>query len=146
MGNTIVEMVVVIGCNLLNILLNWIFIWGHWGAPELGALGAGVATLISRCVMPVAIAGYCLARERYRAYLRGFSLRRLSRVVMAKLLKIGSPIALQMFLEGAAFFGTSIMMGWISKTAITANQIAMTMTNCAFMIIISISPPPCQAR
>lgn len=43
-----------------------------------------------------------------------------------------------MFLEASAFVGTSIMMGWLSKTAISANQIAMTLGNCAFMIVTSI--------
>ena len=39
---------------------------------------------------------------------------------------MGLPISLQMFLEASAFVGTSIMMGWLSKTAISANQIAKT--------------------
>ena len=51
---------------------------------------------------------------------------------------MGLPISLQMFLEASAFVGTSIMMGWLSKTAISANQIAMTLGNCAFMIVTSI--------
>ncbi len=55
-----------------------------------------------------------------------------------QLLRMGLPISLQMFLEASAFVGTSIMMGWLSKTAISANQIAMTLGNCAFMIVTSI--------
>ena len=48
LGNTTVAMVITVACNLLNIFLNWIFIFGHWGAPAMGAAGAGLATLIRR--------------------------------------------------------------------------------------------------
>lgn len=137
-GNTRVEMVVVILCNLLNVLLNWIFIFGHFGVEAMGATGAGLATLVSRCCMPVLIVGYFFWREKYRVYLDGFSLRNYSGATVRSLLRMGIPISSQMFLESSAFVGTSIMMGWLGKTAISANQIAMTMGNCAFMIVTSI--------
>lgn len=137
-GNTRVEMVIVILCNLLNILLNWIFIFGRFGIEPMGATGAGLATLVSRCCMPVLVVGYFFWREKYRAYLDGFSLRNYSGTTIRSLLRMGIPISSQMFLESSAFVGTSIMMGWLGKTAISANQIAMTMGNCAFMIVTSI--------
>ena len=56
-GNTRVEMVVVILCNLMNVGLNWIFIYGHLGFEELGATGAGLGTLGSRIAMPIMIIG-----------------------------------------------------------------------------------------
>lgn len=137
-GNTRVEMVIVILCNLLNILLNWIFIFGRFGIEPMGATGAGLATLVSRCCMPVLVVGYFFWREKYRAYLDGFSLRNYSGTTIRSLLRMGIPISSQMFLESSAFVGTSIMMGWLGKTAISANQIAMTMGNCAFIIVTSI--------
>ena len=48
-GNTVVSMVIVVGCNLMNVVLNWVFIFGHCGFEAMGATGAGVATLISPC-------------------------------------------------------------------------------------------------
>ena len=51
---------------------------------------------------------------------------------------MGLPISLQMFLESSAFVGTSIMIGWMGKEAMSANQIAITLGNCAFMIVLSI--------
>ena len=53
LGNTFVAMMITVGCNLLNIGLNWVFIFGHWGFEPMGAKGAGLATLIARCLMPV---------------------------------------------------------------------------------------------
>ena len=133
-GNTRVEMVVVILCNLMNVGLNWIFIYGHLGFEELGATGAGLGTLGSRIAMPIMIIGYFYKKQKYRAYLQGFSPRNYSVKTIRTLLRMGLPISLQMFLEASAFVGTSIMMGWLSKTAISANQIALTMGNFAFMI------------
>ena len=53
LGNTIVAMIITVVCNLLNILLNWVFVFGHWGCPAMGAEGAGWATLIARTLTAV---------------------------------------------------------------------------------------------
>ena len=140
-GNTKVEMVVTFAANLANIGFNTLFIFGHLGFPEMGAEGAGLGTLLSRIIAPILMIGYFCSRERYRGYLHGFSLRNLSRETVRRLLRMGLPISLQMFLEASAFVGTGIMMGWFgaeAKVAIGANQIATTIGNCAFMIVMSI--------
>ena len=87
------------------------------------------------------------ADHDYRLFLQKTEIPRLSSRILAPQLfgqndphiaAYGPSISLQMFLEASAFVGTSIMMGWLSKTAISANQIAMTLGNCAFMIVTSI--------
>ena len=140
-GNTKVEMVVTIIANLANVVFNWIFIYGRCGLPEMGAVGAGLGTLLSRIIAPVLMIGYFYARREYRDYLERFALRNYSWKEVGQLTRMGLPIALQMFLEASAFAGTGIMMGWFgdgAKTAISANQIATTIANCAFMIVMSI--------
>ena len=140
-GNTKVEMFATIAANLANIGFNWIFIYGRWGFPEMGAEGAGLGTLLARIIAPALMIGYFFSRPRYRCYLEGFSPRNLSRQAVGRLLRMGLPISLQMFLEASAFVGTGIMMGWfgpMAKVAMSANQIATTMGNCAFMIVMSI--------
>lgn len=140
-GNTKVEMVVTIIANLANVGFNWIFIYGRCGLPEMGAVGAGLGTLLSRIIAPVLMIGYFYARREYRDYLERFALRNYSWKEVGQLTRMGLPIALQMFLEASAFAGTGIMMGWFgdgAKTAISANQIATTIANCAFMIVMSI--------
>ena len=136
-GNTRAVMVMLIVANLLNIFLNWVFIYGRLGAPEYGATGAGVATLLSRLTLPVMIVAYFMRRPHYRKYLHGFSPVRLSREAFGQLTRMGLPIAGQMFLENSAFIATSIMMGWFGEEAIGANQITITLANCAFMIVMS---------
>lgn len=137
-GNTKVEMVVTIIANLANIGFNWVFIYGRYGFPEMGAEGAGLGTLLSRTIAPILMIGYFINRAKYRAYLKGFSFRRYSWSAVRSLLRMGLPISLQMFLESSAFVGTSVMMGWFGTQAISANQIAITLGNCAFMIVMSI--------
>ena len=140
-GNTKVEMVVTIIANLANVGFNWVFIYGRYGLPEMGAVGAGLGTLLSRIIAPILMIGYFYARREYRDYLERFALRNYSWREVGQLTRMGLPIALQMFLESSAFVGTGIMMGWFgdgAKTAIGANQIATTIANCAFMIVMSI--------
>ena len=137
-GNTTVEMVVTIIANLANIFFNWLFIYGNLGFAEMGAEGAGLGTLLSRILAPVLMIAYFYRQRRYRIYLTGFSPRTFSWRAVRDLLRMGLPISLQMFLESSAFVGTGIMMGWLGKVAMSANQIATTLGNCAFMIVMSI--------
>ena len=137
-GNTVVPMVIMMLCNLLNIGLNWVFIYGKFGAPEMGVVGAGLATLLSRLLMPVLGIGYFVLRSRYRAYTALLPQVRICISDFVSLLKMGTPIALQMLLESAAFVITGVMMGWFGAVAISANQIAMTLGNAAFMIVVAV--------
>ena len=136
-GNTKVEMVVTIIANLANIGFNWVFIYGNLGFAEMGAEGAGLGTLLSRILAPILMIAYFYRQHRYRIYLTGFSPRNYSWRAVRDLLRMGLPISLQMFLESSAFVGTGIMMGWLGKVAMSANQIAITLGNCAFMIVMS---------
>ena len=140
-GNTRAEMYATIIANVANIGFNYLFIYGHCGMPEMGAEGAGLGTLLARVMGMVLIIGYFVSRSRYRLYLQRFSRWKFSRTDVRQLLHMGGPISLQMFLESSAFVGTGIMMGWFgaeAKATISANQIAMTIGNCAFMIVMSI--------
>ena len=137
-GNTVVPMAIMMVCNVLNILLNWVFIYGKCGAPEMGIIGAGTATLISRMLMPLLAIGYFALRSRYRAYTSLLPAIKIGWADIRSLLKMGTPIAAQMLLESAAFVLTGVMMGWFDAIAISANQIAMTLGNAAFMIVVAV--------
>lgn len=137
-GNTVVPMVVILGGNILNVFLNWVFIFGRMGAPEMGVAGAGLATLVSRTLMPAAIMLWFRLKPDFYKYIRMFSAIRYAMADFGQLLKMGFPIAAQMFLESAAFVITGIMTGWIDTVAIGSNQIAITVGNCAFMVVCAI--------
>ncbi len=138
-GNTHAELMATIVANAANIFLNWVFIFGNMGAPEMGAEGAGFATMLARITASVLIVAYFIGRSRYRIYLTDiFNHKQYSWRSVVKLMRMGIPISAQMFLETSAFVGSGIMMGWLGKEAMSANQIAITLGNCAFMIVISI--------
>ncbi len=137
-GNTRVEMVITIVCNLLNVGFNWVFIYGNLGAPVMGAAGAGLATLISRSLMPVMVIGYFAVNHSYRRYMSFYARGNWSGSKVMSLLSVGFPISIQMTLEGGAFAITGIMMGWLGTIALAANQIAIMICNMAFLMVLSI--------
>lgn len=138
LGNTKLAMMASIVANIVNIALNYIFIFGKCGCEPMGVTGAGIATLAARISAFVALLLFMVVQREYRFYLalfkRGIEYLR----IWKKLLAIGTPMALQMLLEESAFVGTGIMMGWFGKEAISANQIAVTYGINVFLITISI--------
>ena len=124
-GNTVVSMVIIIATNLLNILLNWVFIYGNCGFEAMGATGAGLATLISRAVTPIAIILFFVLNSTTKSYLRLFTIKRFSLHRCSKLMVVGAPIGGQVTLECGAFVLSGIMMGWLGTVELAANQIAL---------------------
>ena len=137
-GNTKVAMIITIISNVANIIFNWLLIYGKLGFPEMGAAGAGLSTLISRALMPVLLIGYFLWHHSFRRYFSFYHADNWSRQKIWALLSVGFPISVQMSLEGGAFSLTGIMMGWLGTEALAANQIAISVTNMAFLIVLSI--------
>ncbi len=138
LGNTKVAMCIVLGCNVVNIVLNYALIGGHWGMPELGALGAGVATLISRVLQAIVIVVFFLSMKNYRIYFEQFKLRALELRDSIRLIKIGFPISSQIFFECSAFTISGIIIGYFGTDMIGANQIGISLSNAAFMIVLSV--------
>ena len=138
LGNTTVAMLITIGCNLLNILLNWLFIFGHWGFPAMGAEGAGWATLIARCLMPVCFLIAMLAQREWRRYLLGIRRVFLKKEDILQLFRIGTPIGLQSFAEAFLFTASFVIIGWINKEALAAHHIANQMADLTFMLALGI--------
>ncbi len=138
-GNTTVPMAITVGCNILNIFLNWVLIFGKLGAPQMGANGAALSTLLSRAVMPVAFYIYLAGHRSYRRYFLLFGTRNFTRRCHGQLLAIGTPISLQMVIEMFALSVTAVMMGWIGSEALAANQIVLTVMSFMFMVTSGIS-------
>lgn len=133
LSNTRLAMVIVLSANVLNIVLNYLLIYGHLGFPALGLNGAGYATLISRVAMGLAIAWYVYQSRTFRAYRLGFQFRNYSRKLFSKMLHIGVPAGLQFIFEVAAFDFSLVMMGWIGTQALAAHQIAINLATISYM-------------
>jgi MATE family multidrug resistance protein len=137
-GNTQTAMWITLGGNLLNIVLNYVFIFGHWGAEAMGAEGAGVATLISRVAQAIAIVVYYYSSRRLRIYRAFFGRDALSKSYLGPLFKVGYPISFQMVLESAAFILTSILALSFGEVAAGSMQVAFSIANTAWMITVAL--------
>lgn len=137
--DTRVAMWVLIGGNALNVLGNWLLIYGNWGLPELGLTGAGISTLISRILMAVAITLVILRRRRYSRYVEAFHSARIEAKCLRQILSTSFPIAIQMGLETASFTVSVIMVGWIGTQALAASQVMLVIGSLGFMIYYGIA-------
>jgi MATE family multidrug resistance protein len=131
--STRMAMIIVVGSNLLNIVLNYLLIFGKYGFPELGLNGAGWATLISRIVMGASMMLYIYYGEKFRHYRSGFSLGNYSKKLIKQMLHIGIPSGTQFIFEAGAFGFSAIMMGWFGTTALAAHQIALNLATISYM-------------
>jgi len=124
---------------LANILLNWIFIFGEWGAPAMGAGGAGFATLLARILMVAMIAYYVFASKRFvfRWRIREFIFWNVKYI--KSILAIGLPIAFQGLFGLGFLFATTVMMGWLGASYLAAHQIALNYCGIIFMIPLGLS-------
>jgi MATE family multidrug resistance protein len=136
-------MFVMLGGVLLNVFLNWVLIYGNWGAPALGLVGAGWATVIARTVMLLVLLGYVLRAPALRAFQPARWRAALSRERFQRLFTVGWPVGVQLFFEVSAFVFAAIMMGWISADAIAAHQIAITCAAMSFMFALGIGMAVC---
>jgi len=124
---------------LLNVLLNWILIYGKAGMPALGLEGAGIATLIARLASLVALLVWCLRSRSIREWVPHRWLVRPDWGAMRDLWKIGWPASLHISAEMGAFILATIMIGSLGAAALASHQVAMSCAATVFMIPLGIS-------
>lgn len=132
-------MVVTVSGNILNILLNYLFIFGKMGFPPLGLFGAGIATLISRIIMAFMMGFFVYYHQRFAIYWQHFRSAGLGRHIIRKILSIGLPSGFQFIFEVGAFSFAAIMVGWIGTTALAAHQIAISLASVTYMMATGIA-------
>ena len=127
--------------NIINVILNYVFIKGLLGFPEMGVQGSALATLISRIFMVVFLY-YVLRKEpKTRQYIKEFSLKAsiFSKALFSKMIRLGIPTSLQMFFEVTAFAGAAFICGLVSATDIASHQVALSMASFTFNLCIGFS-------
>jgi MATE family multidrug resistance protein len=134
LGNTTAAMGATVIANLVNVTGNYVLIFGKFGFPELGLLGAGYATLLSRIVSPLLLVALFACVPSIRASFALMRRVRASFARFARVLSVGLPIAGQMVLEVAAFSWSAVMMGWLGEVPLASHQIAMGLATFSFMI------------
>ncbi len=134
LGNTRIAMTITISANIINIVLNYLLIYGKLGFPMMGLIGAGYATLVARIIMPLTFI-WLFFRLRFfipdRQNWRNIQFKIKS---AKKMIKLGFPIAGQYVLEVLAFSLGSIMMGWFGTKALAAHQIVLSLVSFTYMV------------
>lgn len=128
-----------LGGVALNVLLNWVMIYGKFGCPALGFEGAAWATLISRIVIFLAMVFWLLHAKGLREWVPYRWFRKPDFADLKRLLAVGFPASLQMVFEVMAFSLAGLMMGHFGANAMAAHQIAITLAGTAFMIPLGLS-------
>lgn len=132
--DTSTPMWILIGGNLFNILGNWVLIYGHFGLPEMGLLGAGISTLTSRIFMLLVFILIFSTGKRYQIYKEGFKRGVVNKGDFLQLNKLGWPVGLQMGMETASFSLATIMVGWLGAIALAAHQVMLTIGQLGYMM------------
>lgn len=137
--DTRTPMYIMISANILNIIGNYILIYGKFGFPAMGVVGAGISTLFARIVMFIAFALLFYRSIHYRRYLVSFRRSRYNSTDIISLNKMGWMIGLQMGLETALFSVTGIMVGWLGSMALAAHQVMVAISTLGFMIYYGVA-------
>ena len=125
--------------NVINVFFNYVLIFGVWGFPKMGVVGAGIGTLIARFVMIVLMWYFLNRLEKTKAYVKDLKLFVLEHSMLKKINSLGLPSALQMFFEVGLFTAAIWLSGTLGKNPQAANQIALNLSSMTFMIATGLS-------
>jgi MATE family multidrug resistance protein len=110
-----------------------VLIYGHFGFPAMGLMGAGWATLLSRIFMALVMGGVVYFSTLFKKYRGGLSFGNYSSQFFSKMLHIGLPAGVQFIFEAAAFDFSAVMMGWLGANTLAAHQIALNLATISYM-------------
>jgi multidrug resistance protein, MATE family len=139
LSHTKEPMYIEFGEAALNVFLNYLFIFGHWGFPAMGLLGAGIATVIARMSGCIALIILFINSPQFAIYRKDIQWKIFSKNDFKYLIKLGVPIGLSMLFEVSAFAMSNVMMGWISAYTLAAHQIALNVASITFLVAQGIS-------
>jgi MATE family multidrug resistance protein len=136
---TIYPMYAAVIANVINVLINYVLIFGKFGFPQMGIMGAAIGTLISRTVMLVFLILIVKYNSKIKQCLNDIRQIKIDKLMFKKILDIGIPSSLQMVFE-VFFFTTAIWLsGLLGENPQSANQIALNLSSMTFMIASGLS-------
>ena len=114
-------------------------IFGKFGFPALGIVGAAYGTVISRFIMLAYLWWLLAKKERTKALVTNIKLFVLEKLMLQKFINLGAPSAMQMLFEVAIFTAAIWLSGLLGKNAQAANQIALNLSSMTFMVAMGLS-------
>ncbi|WP_207484097.1 MATE family efflux transporter [Arenibaculum pallidiluteum] len=127
-------LVVTVLAIVLNAVSNWVLMFGHWGVPAMGVVGAGVSSTIANAFMVVGLLVFCSWDRGFRRFRLAAALLRPDLHGLGGLLRVGLPIGLAMGFEVTVFNVATMLMGLIGPTALAAHAIALQVSSITFMV------------
>ena len=125
--------------NIINVILNYVLIFGKFGFPQLGIVGAAYGTMISRFIMVAHLWWLLTQKEKSKAFVTNIKIFVLNKIMTKKLINLGAPSAMQMFFEVAIFTAAIWLSGLLGKNPQAANQIALNLSSMTFMVAMGLS-------
>ncbi|RZS75404.1 MATE family efflux transporter [Pseudobacter ginsenosidimutans] len=124
----------------LNVFINWLLVYGNWGAPRLELVGAGWGTLITRTLMFFVLLIVVFRHKIFQPYISVRSSQwKIRRKTMGELLHIGTASSLQLGMEAGAFAVSGIIIGTLGAVAQAAHQIALSLAAFTFMVSMGLA-------
>ncbi len=139
MCNTKVPMWIILIANVLNIIGNWLLIYGNLGFPQLGLIGAGISTLFARIMCALSLIVYFIYSPRYAEMRKGVKESIFNRFQIRNVSVTSFPVSMQLFFETAAFSGAAIIAGWLGKIELAAFQVMVTIGTLGFCFYYSLA-------
>ncbi|WP_372887322.1 MATE family efflux transporter [Shimia sp.] len=137
LGRTRVVFWVTLLAALVNALANYMLIFGHWGAPELGVIGAAIASLMVQLVSLAGVVLYArVALPQHDLFAR---LWRPDWEAFGHVFRLGLPIGITSLSEVSLFAASSLMMGWLGTLTLAAHGIALQLASATFMVHLGLS-------
>jgi MATE family multidrug resistance protein len=124
--------------NIINVAINYLLIFGSFGFPKLGIIGAGIGTLISRVIMVIFLWIIFTKNKRFKLYVTKIKFKITNIKIFKKITDIGLPSAFQMLFEVGIFTAAIWMSGVLGKNYQAANQIAFNLSAMTFMVGIGL--------
>jgi len=124
--------------NILNVIFNYVLIYGKFGFPQLGVVGSAYGTLIARFFMVLFLVFIMKNKKEFKPYITSFSFKNIQKKVLKKIYNLGYPTALQMWFEVSLFASGIFLAGVIGTNDQAANQIALNLASMTFMIAIGL--------
>ena len=122
---------------VVNAVTNYALIFGNWGAPELGVIGAAIASIVTQIVSLVVVVIYAVRVLPEHSLFQRFW--RLDWEMFFSVLRLGVPIGLTTLAEVSLFATSAVMMGWLGPIPLAAHGIALNLTSATFMVHLGLS-------
>lgn len=139
LSKTTLPMIAMVLGNIVNIVFNYMLIYGKWGAPMWGVYGAAIASLVAKIVMMVSLVVLIYNYKVMWQYISNVQWNKYQSSLFIKLFDLGVPTSLQMLFEILIFSGSALLIGRIGAEELAAHQIALNLVSISFMTCVGLS-------